>query len=64
MNGSGGDYVSAFNSLLRTAREEFKLMLCDLDKCEPEQVALLRPCCWRRRATHLRRTGKIYWLHI
>lgn len=44
MNGSGGDYVSAFNSLLRTkAREEFKLMLCDLDKCEPEQVALLRP---------------------
>ncbi len=43
MSASSSEYVSAFNNVLRTkAREEFKLMLCDLDKCEPRQIALLR----------------------
>ncbi len=41
---SASQYYTAFNSVLKTTeREDFNLLLCDLDTCKEQQKALLKP---------------------
>ena len=46
---SVSDYHSAFNNILRTKeREEFKLLLCDVETCDEKQKDLLKPLLFEK----------------